>query len=165
MSCIAGPGQFGTEDQGWVAHFVYSILEAEPITIYGNGCQVRDVLHVHDLIDAMQTAHQQQEKTAGQIYNLGGGIERAVSIAEMLDAISEQTGLDPILRSSGVRPGDQPLYISDTGKFAADTSWAPRRSLRQTLESIQDFWRNNRGMLSKHRDMLILHELAVEEVA
>ncbi len=165
MSCIAGPGQFGTEDQGWVAHFVYSVLEGEPITIYGNGCQVRDVLHVHDLVEAMQAAHQQRERTAGQIYNLGGGLDRAVSIKEMLDAIAAQTNLKPILRHSGVRPGDQPLYISDTAKFSADTGWAPRRSLNQTLESIQAFWNSNRAMLSRHRSSLALSELAVEEVA
>lgn len=165
MSCIAGPGQFGTEDQGWVAHFVYSVLEGKPITIYGDGCQVRDVLHVHDLIDAMQAAHQQRAKTAGEIYNLGGGPERAVSIVEMLASIADQTGFEPMLRSSGVRPGDQPLYISDTTKFAAATGWRARRSLRQTLESIHNFWSSNRGMLSAHRMPPALQQFAVEEVA
>src|SRR5947199_1388753 len=92
MSCIAGPRQFGTEDQGWVAHFLYSVLSGEPITIYGDGYQVRDVLHVHDLVDAMQAVYREQARTRGQVYNLGGGMERATSVMEMLEQISALTG-------------------------------------------------------------------------
>ena len=91
MSCIAGPRQFGTEDQGWVAHFLYSVLEGRPISIYGDGFQVRDVLHVHDLVDAMLAVRRNMDRTRGQIYNLGGGQERAVSIIEMLHAIEART--------------------------------------------------------------------------
>ena len=172
MSCIAGPGQFGTEDQGWVAHFVYSVLEGNPITIYGDGRQVRDVLHVDDLVDAMQVSLEQRSTTAGRIYNLGGGPERAVSIREMLQAIEEQTGSEPLLRYGGTRPGDQPLYISDTRKFGADTGWAPRRSLQQTLQSIHAFWKTHQDLLARQRDSvsmgsapLGLRELAAEGVA
>ena len=80
MSCIAGPRQFGTEDQGWIAHFLYSVLEGKPITIYGDGFQVRDVLHVYDLLDAMEAAYDARSRTAGQIYNVGGGLERVCSV-------------------------------------------------------------------------------------
>ena len=165
MSCIAGPRQFGTEDQGWVAHFLYSVLEGKPITIYGNGFQVRDVLHVHDLIDAMESACGACERTAGEIYNLGGGPERAVSVVEMLEAIARETGVEPVLRFSDVRPGDQPLYVSNTSKLSADTGWRAHRSCRQILESIHNFWSNNRELISGQRSALMDRELVAEEVA
>lgn len=139
MSCIAGPRQFGTEDQGWVAHFLYCALEGKPITIFGDGYQVRDVLHVADLIDAMEAAYMHRERAAGQVYNVGGGMKRAVSIAEMLHAIEITTGARPELRFSETRPGDQPLYISDTGLLTAHTGWQATRSCSQILESIRDF--------------------------
>lgn len=140
MSCIAGPRQLGNEDQGWVAHFLYSVLGRQPITIYGDGCQVRDILHVHDLIDAMQAVHRERERTGGQVYNLGGGMQRAVSVIEMLEQISALTGEPLKLNYSKVRPGDQPLYIADTSKLQAHTGWKPRRGLDDTLGSILDFW-------------------------
>ncbi|HEV2324351.1 MAG TPA: NAD-dependent epimerase/dehydratase family protein, partial [Terracidiphilus sp.] len=87
MSCIAGPRQFGNEDQGWVAHFLYSVLSGIPITVYGNGCQVRDVLHVHDLIDGMMAARNAVERTRGNVFNVGGGLSRAISVLELLQEI------------------------------------------------------------------------------
>ena len=152
MSCIAGPRQFGTEDQGWVAHFLYSALEGRPITIYGDGYQVRDVLHVHDLVDAMVLARQNAVRTAGEIYNLGGGPERAISITEMLASIAREIGVEPLLQYGSVRPGDQPLYVSDTAKLTRDTGWQARRSLDEILTGIHDFWRDNRDLLSAQRE-------------
>jgi CDP-paratose 2-epimerase len=143
MSCIAGPRQFGNEDQGWVAHFLYSVLAGKPITIYGDGYQVRDVLHVHDLIDAMMAARASIDHTRGQVFNLGGGMERAVSVMEMLHEIERKTGTRLRLRYSHIRPGDQPLYISDTTKIEQYTGWRARRSLRQTLDAIHQFWSQN----------------------
>lgn len=143
MSCIAGPRQLGNEDQGWVAHFLYSAMEGRPITIYGDGRQVRDILHVHDLIDAMQAAYANRAQTRGQIYNLGGGVDRAVSVIEMLSLIADFTGQGLDLRYNDVRPGDQPLYIADTSKLRKATAWKPRRSLAQTLEAIHSFWKEN----------------------
>lgn len=152
MSCIAGPRQFGTEDQGWVAHFLYSALERRPITVYGDGYQVRDVLHVHDLVDAMVLARNNQATTAGEIYNLGGGPERAISITEMLASIAREIGCEPVLRYGSVRPGDQPLYVSNTSRLTRDTGWQAKHSLADILTSIHDFWRSNRKLLSKQRD-------------
>ncbi len=160
MSCIAGPRQFGTEDQGWLAHFVYSVLERKPITIYGNGFQVRDILHVHDLVDAMEAAHRSADRTAGQIYNVGGGPERSVSVLAMLEAIADETGIAPILRYSAVRPGDQPLYVSNTTKLEAETGWRPRHSCRETLKAIHRFWRENRASISAQREALASEECA-----
>lgn len=142
MSCIAGPRQFGNEDQGWVAHFVYSVLNHRPITIYGDGFQVRDVLHVHDLVDAMQAVYRERKTAHGQIYNLGGGMERASSVMEMLARISALCSRPLNLRYRSVRPGDQPFYVADTSKLCRDTGWRPRRSLDTTLHAILDFWRH-----------------------
>jgi CDP-paratose 2-epimerase len=164
MSCIAGPRQFGTEDQGWVAHFLYSTLEHKLITVYGDGFQVRDVLHVYDLIDAMSAARTHLPRTAGEIYNLGGGMSRAVSVLEMLDAIQSATRVAPKIRYRDVRPGDQPLYIAETAKLSAHTGWRPRRSLDDTLKDIHAFWRDHRGLLSAHRGAVRRQEL-VGEVA
>src|SRR5207245_11176182 len=87
MSCIAGPRQFGNEDQGWVAHFLYSALEDTPVTIFGDGRQVRDVLSVSDLMRAFEKVRTQIERTAGQIYNSGGGIQNASSLLVVLVAM------------------------------------------------------------------------------
>lgn len=144
MSCIAGPRQFGNEDQGWVAHFLYSVLSGIPITVYGNGCQVRDVLHVHDLIDGMMAARNAVERTRGNVFNVGGGLSRAISVLELLQEIEHLVGKPPRCRFREVRPGDQPLYISDTSKLQSLTGWAPTRSLDATLDAIHTFWLHNR---------------------
>jgi len=145
MSCIAGPRQFGNEDQGWVAHFLYSVLEGRRITVYGDGLQVRDVLHVHDLVDAMLKARAQVNVTHGNVYNVGGGLGRAVSILEMLRAIEKETGVAVQLDYSGVRPGDQPLYISDTTKLERHAKWCPSRSVVRILSDIREFWRSEQA--------------------
>lgn len=165
MSCIAGPRQFGNEDQGWVAHFLYSVLEGRPITVYGNGFQVRDVLHVSDLVTAMQSASGNLPATAGEVFNVGGGLDRSVSVLEMLRAIEQTTGAEPNLRYSEVRPGDQPLYISDTSRLSELTGWHPACSLQQTLESIRKFWHNNRQLVSSQRIPETTADLVAEEVA
>lgn len=145
MSCIAGPRQFGNEDQGWVAHFLYSLLAGQSVTVYGDGYQVRDVLHVQDLIDGMLAARSAVEHTRGQVYNLGGGLERALSVIEMLKRIERKLRRPLKLDYSAVRPGDQPLYIADTRKLEADTGWKPRRSLEDILEGIYEFRKQNEG--------------------
>lgn len=166
MSCIAGPRQFGNEHQGWVAHFLYAALAGETITVYGDGFQVRDILHVHDLIDAMEAVRFAIDRTRGQIYNVGGGPERAASVTEMLRLIERSTGKRLALSSNTVRPGDQPLYISDTGKLAHDTGWRPRRSINDTLGAIQDFWNSNRSRILEIRNRHATEpEILASEVA
>ena len=164
MSCIAGPRQFGNEDQGWVAHFLYRVLEGEPITIYGDGYQVRDVLHVSDLIEAMELSRLKLKTTSGQIYNVGGGINRSVSVREMLADIENILDRRPKLLYRATRPGDQPLYISDTAKLTADTGWRQTLSLTDTLTSIHSFWHANRNLLRMQRSARPT-ELVPEEVA
>lgn len=146
MSCIAGPRQFGNEDQGWVAHFLYSALQHRPITIYGDGRQVRDVLHVQDLVEAMCAVRANQGVTAGQVYNVGGGARRAASVLEILKRIQEVRGETPHCDFAQVRPGDQLLYITDHSKLSKHTGWMPKRSLDMILDDITAFWEKNLRM-------------------
>jgi CDP-paratose 2-epimerase len=140
MSCIAGPRQFGNEDQGWVAHFLYSALENKQVTIYGDGRQVRDVLCVHDLVSAFEKVREQIDKTAGQIYNVGGGAGNSVSLMEVIEEIEKVTGKKIQYTSRRTRPGDQLFYVTDFTKLLRHTGWTPKRSVRQTIEAIYQ-WR------------------------
>ena len=148
MSCIAGPRQFGNEDQGWVAHFLYSALNRQPIVVYGDGRQVRDVLHVADLVEAMAAVRRNRDRTAGQIYNVGGGTDRSVSVLEVLESIRAELGRPVVWAHDKVRPGDQPIYITDYSKLSEHTGWQPHRSFAATLSDIHTFWKENRKILS-----------------
>ena len=140
MSCIYGPHQFGTEDQGWVAHFLIRALNREPITIYGDGKQVRDILYVEDLVDAFQRAAEKIDSVAGQAFNIGGGPQNTISLRELIRTIGRLDGRTPKLEWSDWRTGDQKYYVSDTRKFQQATGWQPAvgtadgiRKLRQWL--------------------------------
>jgi CDP-paratose 2-epimerase len=151
MSCIAGPRQFGNEDQGWVAHFLYSALENRPVTIYGDGRQVRDILCVHDLVLAFDKVREQVDKTAGQIYNVGGGPTNSVSLLEVIDEIEEITGKRIHYTLQRPRPGDQLFYVTDYGKLKKHTGWKPQRDVRQTIQTIHSWWRERK--LEEHVTM------------
>lgn len=140
MSCIAGEMQYGNEDQGWVAHFLYTTLRGAPLVIYGDGRQVRDVLYVGDLVRAFDAARLSPHKTAGQIYNVGGGPENTVSLVELIDQISAITGKRLRYSHERRRPGDQLIYVSDYSKLAEHTGWKPKAPVRETLQAIYTFW-------------------------
>ena len=146
MSCIAGPCQFGNEDQGWVAHFLYSALQDNPLLIYGDGRQVRDVLCVDDLVRAFNAVRVNLKRTAAEIYNVGGGIKNTVSLLELLKEIKQFTGREVRYRFCPVRPGDQLVYITDYSKIHEHTGWQPRVTVRGTLERIHDWWLNHRDL-------------------
>ena len=119
MSCIYGPRQRGTEDQGWLAHFLFSVMAGRPISIYGDGRQVRDVLFVDDAVDAYLAAWARIEEVSGQAFNLGGGPANAVTLLEVLAEIGALTRRAPDVRFSEWRPGDQRYFVSDTRRAAA----------------------------------------------
>lgn len=144
MSCIAGPRQWGNEDQGWVAHFLYSALEDKPITIYGDGRQVRDVLHVADLMHAFELARKFSERTAGEIYNVGGGARNAVSLIDVVQKIRRATFRRVEYGKAERRPGDQQIYVTDHSKLTAATGWMPQRTVDDVLRDIELFWHANR---------------------
>jgi CDP-paratose 2-epimerase len=126
MSCIYGPHQFGTEDQGWVAHFLVRALDAAPITLYGDGMQVRDILFVDDLMDAFLLAEKNIARLAGQAFNIGGGPRNVISLLDLLDRIEALHGEKPPLDFQEWRTGDQRYYVSDTRRFQEETGWAPK---------------------------------------
>ena len=144
MSCIAGKRQFGNEDQGWVAHFLYRALADGELTIYGDGRQVRDVLYVDDLIRAFEAVRHHKSLTAGQIYNVGGGPSNTVSLLELIAKIEALTKRKVRYTFSAARPGDQTIYVSDVSKIQRDAAWSPNTTVDQTLAHIYDFWSKNR---------------------
>ena len=136
MSCIYGPHQFGTEDQGWVAHFVIQALRGRPLTLYGDGRQVRDVLFVEDLVDAMLRAHDAIAETSGHAYNIGGGPSSTISLLELIDVIGELLGRRPSFHLESWRPADQRYYVSDTARFMAATGWSPQVPVAEGIERL-----------------------------
>ena len=144
LGCIAGPGQFGNQGQGWVAHFVYSVLAGRPVTVYGDGLQVRDVLHVSDLVSAVNAARAYVPVVAGKAFNIGGGMPRSVSVNEMIALIGQICHKPVQCGYEAARPGDQLLYVSDNTSFSDQTGWIPRRTLEQTVRDISAFWHANR---------------------
>jgi CDP-paratose 2-epimerase len=149
MSCIAGPQQFGNEDQGWFAHFLYSLIAERPLTIYGDGRQVRDILNVHDLIAAFDAARIHASRTAGHIYNIGGGSRNAASLLEVLDLLERITGKRRQVTFAPPRQGDQRIFITDFTRFSHATGWAPQYSIEHTATHILEWAERNHSILSQ----------------
>jgi CDP-paratose 2-epimerase len=139
MSCIYGPHQFGTEDQGWVAHFLIQALKNRPITLYGDGKQVRDILFVEDLVDAYMLAMENISNLSGNAFNIGGGVHHTVSLLELCDLIGEIAGQKPDVRFDNWRPSDQKYYVSDFSKFRAATGWMPQVGTKEGVERLY-YW-------------------------
>jgi CDP-paratose 2-epimerase len=139
MSCVYGTRQFGTEDQGWVAHFARALFGSEPITIYGDGHQVRDILWIDDLVAAMREAMRRMGTVSGEVFNVGGGAENAVSVRTVIDRLREITGAEVPIHVADWRPGDQRVYVSDTSKAQRLLGWKPRTSWRTGLEKLVDW--------------------------
>jgi CDP-paratose 2-epimerase len=137
MSCIYGPRQFGTEDQGWIAHFILQAIKRNPITIYGDGLQVRDALHVSDAVTAWLGVLDAIDRVTGRIFNLGGGPANALSLRELLDRIAALRGEAPEIRHGTWRPGDQPWYVSDIGAISQALDWQPKIGLDEGLRSLE----------------------------
>jgi CDP-paratose 2-epimerase len=144
MSCIYGPRQFGTEDQGWVAHFLIRALKGSAITVYGDGKQVRDVLFISDLVDAFTLAQQKMGQLAGQAFNIGGGPANTISLLELIDLIEELQGIKLQVRFDQWRAADQPYYVSDIRKFSAATGWCPKVAARQGVGELCQWLKESR---------------------
>ena len=146
MSCIYGLHQMGTEDQGWVAHFLIRAIEGKPIVLYGDGMQVRDVLFVEDLVDAFLLAQSNIHTLSGQAFNMGGGLGNTISLLELVELIGALHGEKPGLQLKEWRPGDQRYYVSDTRRFKAATGWAPKVNVRQGVERLYQWLLESRGL-------------------
>lgn len=150
MSCIYGPHQFGTEDQGWVAHFLLQAQSGRPITLYGDGMQVRDILFAEDLVNALVLAQDCMSDLSGQAFNIGGGADNSISLLNLLEIIRETDGNAPDVCFEGWRPGDQRYYVSDTRKFQAATGWAPTVSAPRGIARLGRWLRENRTARREH---------------
>jgi CDP-paratose 2-epimerase len=136
QSCIYGAHQYGTEDQGWVAHFVHSILNKRPITIYGDGTQVRDLLDARDLSALYATVIEKIDKTRGETYNIGGGPPNQRNLLEVIEKIGSLTNTKPSYTFADWREGDQTFYVSDITKAKADLGWEPQIAFDRGLEDL-----------------------------
>jgi CDP-paratose 2-epimerase len=152
MSCVYGPRQFGNEDQGWIAHFVRAALSREPLTIYGNGYQVRDALFVSDAVEAWIAVLRAIDVTSGCTFNLGGGLANSVSLLELIALISRLTGNDVSYDFADWRPGDQPWYVTDIRALSSAVGWHPRVSLEDGLIRLQDWLRTRIGLPTDTRE-------------
>jgi CDP-paratose 2-epimerase len=125
QSCIYGYNQFGVEDQGWVAWFTIAALFGKPITIYGNGKQLRDVLFIDDLVNAYWLAIENIRRTSGEIYNIGGSNHYSISLLELLDMLEGLVGKRLRVKYRQRRRGDQLVFVCDISKAWRDFGWKP----------------------------------------
>lgn len=140
QSCIYGPGQLGSEDQGWVAWLMRAALRGDAVTIFGDGRQVRDLLFVDDLLDAFDAAASAADTVRGRAYNVGGGMARSVSVwREFGGLLAAVAGRPPEVRHAPWRPADQRVFVSDTSALARDLGWMPRTSLEDGLAALRDW--------------------------
>lgn len=133
MSCIYGTRQFGNEDQGWVAHFALSTLDDDPLTIFGDGKQVRDVLYVKDLIRAYD-AFLSAPTDKPPVYNVGGGPANTTSLLEFLNLLEAKSGERTNISFDDWREGDQKVYVSDISRARRELNWEPRVDFDEGVE-------------------------------
>ena len=150
QSCIYGPRQFGVEDQGWVAWFIIAAIAGKPITIYGDGKQVRDVLYVDDLLDCYDLAISKIDQSAGQIFNIGGGKSNTLAIWSQFGPILENhLGRKLPVKRDDWRPGDQKIYISDIRKAATELGWKPTVTVDQGIERLYNWVNENQDLITE----------------
>jgi CDP-paratose 2-epimerase len=147
QSCIYGPRQFGVEDQGWVAWMIIAALTDRPLTIYGDGKQIRDVLHVSDLLDAYDAAIARLDHVKGQVYNLGGGPGNTMSIWTEFGPLLEKLLGRPIPVALGDwRPGDQKVFVADIRKAERELDWKPKVGVEEGVGRLFEWVQKNKEL-------------------
>ena len=136
QSCIYGRRQFGVEDQGWVAWFTIAAAKGRPITIYGDGKQVRDVLFVDDLLDAFEAAIGRIDQVKGQVFNIGGGPSNVMSLHQLIEKLEKHSGKKIERRYAEWRPGDQKVFVCDVRKAQRDLGWSPKIDTDAGVEKL-----------------------------
>jgi CDP-paratose 2-epimerase len=148
---IAGPWQMGKVDQGVFTHWVLSFVQGRPLKYIGYGGlgkQVRDLLHVDDLVDLVDLQLSDREHWDRQTFNAGGGHDISLSLRETTDHCREITGNDVEVTAAGEsRPGDVRIYLSDCTALFAHTAWRPQRDPRRILQDIHDWVRANEALV------------------
>lgn len=149
QSCIYGPRQFGSEDQGWVAWFVIRTVLNKKISIYGDGYQSRDILHVDDLNKAYEMAYKNIDKTSGEIYNIGGGHLNRLSLLDLISMLSKLNKSKIAYVFSKWRPGDQKVFVSDIRKAKKDFGWQPKIGIDKGVKHILNWVKENKNIVSQ----------------
>nr|WP_205481383.1 SDR family NAD(P)-dependent oxidoreductase [Sphingomonas arenae] len=158
MSCIYGERQMGTEDQGWVAHFLIRALEGEPITLYGDGHQVRDILDVSDAVDAYMAAWRNIDRIAGRAFNLGGGPSNAISLRQLVAFMGKTIGREPALHFSDWRAGDQRYFVADTRHIRQTLGLNAPKPWREGVANLAAWLAQERGLpLATEKPLLRAH--------
>ena len=148
QSCIYGIRQFGIEDQGWVAWFTIASVLNKPITLYGDGWQTRDVLHVKDLASAYQAAWENRHSISGQAFNIGGGPENTLCLRDLLTLLEKELDLKIIPKVAGSRPGDQPVFVCDIQKAKDLLNWSPSISVSDGVKGLIGWVKDNVSLFS-----------------
>ena len=147
QSCIYGPRQFGIEDQGWVAWFIIAAVMGRPLTIYGDGKQVRDILHVDDLLDAYDRAIERISVAAGQVYNIGGGPGNVMSVwTEFRPKLEQLLGASIEVARADWRPGDQRVFYADISKAERELGWKPKVGVDEGVQKLFEWVKQNRAL-------------------
>ena len=149
QSGIYGSHQFGIEEQGWLAWFCNALLFDKPVTIFGNGKQVRDVLYIDDLLRAFDLALKNIKKTRGKAYNVGGGPKFSLSIWELFEILEKLAGKKFNYKFGPWRPGDQKVYISDISKAKKDFNWSPKISPKEGVKKLYIWIAQNKNLIKK----------------
>ncbi len=147
QSCIYGPRQFGVEDQGWVAWMIIAAVTGKQISIYGDGKQIRDLLHVYDLLDAYDAVIENIDKVKGEVFNLGGGSENTMSIWTEFGPRLEKLLGKPIPVTRGDwRPGDQKVFVADMRKAEKELGWKPKYDVDHGVKQLFDWVNANKNL-------------------
>lgn len=146
QSCIYGRRQFGVEDQGWVAWFAIAAECGRPITIYGDGKQVRDVLFVDDLWELYDACIRNIDVVAGKAYNVGGGPENQLSLLEFLQDLEARLGRTIVRSAAATRPGDQPVFVADVRRLERELGWKPKTRVDAGVGALVEWIRANRTL-------------------
>jgi CDP-paratose 2-epimerase len=147
QSCIYGPRQFGVEDQGWVAWMVIAAVTGRPLTIYGDGKQIRDLLHVDDLLDAYDAVLKRKDNVKGEVFNLGGGPVNTLSIwSEFGPMLEKLLGKSIPVARGDWRPGDQKVFVADIRKAEKDLGWKPKINVENGVKMLFDWVSANKGL-------------------
>ena len=149
QSCIYGPHQCGIEDQGWVAWFVIAVMLGKPITIYGDGHQVRDVLHSDDLNRLYDLSLRRIDRVAGEVYNIGGGPRHAFSVLATIELLEKLFRRKVPYSFGPWRAGDQKVYVSDISKIQQDLGWEPRIGFKKGLSSLTQWVKSEEKALRR----------------
>lgn len=151
QSCIYGPRQFGVEDQGWVAWFAIRALQRKPVTIFGDGRQVRDVLYIDDLTGAYWMALGRIGELAGHAFNIGGGPANTLSLLELVALLERRLGCEFRHTFDEWRPSDQRVFVSDVDKARRAFGWIPRTAVADGVNRMVDWQVANEALLPGRR--------------